>query len=75
VTRSAKADRPNAGTRKLRQMFHFTGGVTLDELCDGNCYTEFDRELCELDCRLVNQCQQGNVPKSITVEDASLFLV
>ena len=54
---------------KLRQCFYFTSGLWPNERNDGNTYTEIDRELSELDCCILQNCQRGKFPKMLLPED------
>ena len=45
-----------------------------EEVCDGDTYSEIDRQLCDLDCKILNNCNLGIVPKTISIEDAELCI-
>jgi hypothetical protein len=32
-------------------------------------YTDIDQELCNLDCKILNNCHLGIIPKTISIED------
>ena len=38
---------------------------------ESEVYTEVDRDICDLDCRILNNCQQGIVPKIEDVESCT----
>jgi len=41
---------------------------------DLDSYSEIDRELCDLDCRVLNKCHLGIIPDTIPIEDAELYI-
>jgi len=45
-----------------------------EELDQSLVYTEEDCYICNLDCGILHNCQLGNAPKTITIEDAELCI-
>ena len=39
------------------------------DIFDYDVYTEVDRELCDLECRVMKRLQRGNIPECIPNED------
>ena len=44
-----------------------------EELCDGNHYTIYDRQICDFDCRVLNNCRKGIVPKTTSIKEVRLY--
>jgi len=45
-----------------------------EELDQSLVYTEDDCHICNLNCIILSNCRLGNIPETITIEDAELCI-